>query len=151
MRRLALCVVFLGCAMAVGAPAPFARPERSSEAKKHWGTWEIVSDEDHMVSNSIPGCTSHYSSRRYVAGRTLVVTGARFEWRDHDQAVQMAESFCVGSGTSGQVDLSRGHSSVTRRGIWKREGDVLTLFVGSQRPKSFDVWQNGRLLVLRRK
>ena len=133
------------------APAPFARPA-SPELKKLQGEWEIVEwvkwervglgrrKRGELLSEQLLG--------NVIEGQTARLIRDRLVLHNLDKSIEWHLSLA-----SGKAMLSDPRKRVQRQGIYKVEGDTLTICYtdpGHDRPEEFtrvDQW----MLVLKRK
>jgi uncharacterized protein (TIGR03067 family) len=154
MNSVAPCVLLLVAGGAVAAPAPFAKPERRTDLEKLQGEWVVASWTDAILMEWRGGSVEGWAEVS-CEGRTVSVTGDRLKWRT-DGAVTRGEVIRLGKGEPKAIDLTNAESRRTRRGIYRLEGDVLTLCLSAageaERPASFELKRGcENLLVLRRK
>jgi uncharacterized protein (TIGR03067 family) len=152
MRSVIVCVLSLAAGNVAGAPAPFAKPART-ELEKLQGEWQVVSETRFILLPNGDDLTVG-RLKSSVRGRTATVSKDCLRWcfvgvSDREELIRLDGK------NPGQIDLTCTYSRKTRRGVYKLEGDVLTLCLaraGDVRPSSLAGGRHGEVItVLRRK
>jgi uncharacterized protein (TIGR03067 family) len=156
MRTLiAFALLLLAASSTLAAPAPIPKTPRPypnrQDVQRLQGEWVVFSCHSHS------GMRVHiYESRRNGPVRTAFIAGNVVRWRDSRWYDDDGQVFTLDAGSRPKtIDFTSTDSDTSARGIYRFEGDTLTIcltYLNRTRPASFDLTRAGeQLIVLRRR